>query len=69
MKRKNKTTCKTPGCSHEAIKLGVCGTCYSVVYRAVRAGKLTWKQAEQRGLIGPRKRKPSAMRRFINFMA
>ena len=62
--RKTKT-CKTRKCGRPVEKLGVCNTCYSVVYRAIQRGDLTWDEAFERGLVGPRKRHPSPMRDLI----
>ena len=57
--------CKTPKCKRQAVKLDVCESCYSVVYRAIQRGEMTWDDAESRGLVGPAKRVRSPMHQLI----
>lgn len=57
--------CMTKGCSRAAEKLDVCGSCYSVVYRAVKAKTMTWARARREGLVGKRKRRVSPMQRRL----
>jgi hypothetical protein len=57
--------CKTPKCERAKVKLDVCESCYSVVYRAIQRGQLTWDEAEKRGLVGPAKRVRSPMRDLL----
>lgn len=35
---------------------GRCAACYRAAYRLVKAGKVTWKQLEEKGLIDPPRR-------------
>lgn len=60
--RKRVKTCRTKGCGRPARSLGVCDSCYSVVYRAVQKGEITWDEAESRGLV-ERTRRPAKIRK------
>ena len=57
--------CKTKNCNREAEQRGVCTSCYAVVYRAIQAGKLTWDEAVERGLLLPPQRVRSPMHKEI----
>lgn len=57
--------CKTKGCGNEERQRGRCSTCYSVVYRRVRAGELTWLEAEELGLVDKSDRTASPMHEEI----
>ncbi len=61
MARKAKGKKKSVGQTH---KRGVPIAQYMVVYRAVQAGKITWKEAEDQGLVGKISRRGPKSNRF-----
>lgn len=36
------------------LKRGVCGACYIAAFRAIAAGKTTWEELEDTGVVSPR---------------
>lgn len=46
--------CLTEACGRDAGKRGVCAACYQAAYREVVAGRATWQELEERGIVFPR---------------
>lgn len=45
--------CCISGCTRPAKRRGLCDSCYTLAYRALRAGRATWSDLERDGLAKP----------------
>lgn len=52
--KRKRARCTTPGCTRlqSGSNRDKCEPCYQVYARAVQKGQTTWKELEQRGLVG-----------------
>lgn len=52
-----RATCRRPGCEKEAGRgrRGLCNSDYQAVARYVALGMITWKEAERRGVVAPKR--------------
>lgn len=57
--------CIVHDCTDPAMSRGLCSTCYLSAYRAIAAGKTSWRKLENRGLAIPSTRRRSLLGKII----
>ena len=62
LKRAKAAKCCISGCTRPANRRGLCDCCYTLAYRAIKAGRVNWGQLERDGLAKPTKSDSSPFR-------
>jgi len=50
---KNKASCLKPDCGREAVRRGLCNSCYQTVLRLIMLGMTTWDKLQHEGKVLP----------------